>query len=127
GSPWWYQLAMVRHHFSTFGKVYDILEESWRNSHAKKLNFAWVECVYRTEGPAVVLARASVNHFLFASLSSLASDGRLFLLFSTASLRMYSIWPFRLRSSCWAQPSRTSKSAGSMRSRNALRCFMSRR
>jgi hypothetical protein len=46
---------------------------------------------------------------------------------ASASLRRYSICPFKLRSSCWAQPSRASYRAGSMRRRNDFRGFISRR
>lgn len=39
----------------------------------------------------------------------------------TACRRMYSIWPFTLRNSACAQPSRSSQSAGSIRRRNDFR------
>src|SRR5689334_9179730 len=48
------------------------------------------------------------------------TDGSPLRLF-TAWRRMYSIWPFTLRNSACAQPSRSAQRAGSMRRRNDFR------
>src|SRR5262245_10035036 len=59
--------------------------------------------------------------------SDWSSAGRRPRRLTTASLRMYSICPLTLRSSCWAHSSRASYRAGSIRIRNAFLSFISPR
>src|SRR6478735_12340062 len=63
----------------------------------------------------------------FFSCSDEGAGGTVFspLRLVTACRRMYSIWPFTLRSSACAQPSSSSQSAGSMRRRNDFRSAIS--